>query len=225
MAEVKVYGPRDYPHDGPILDAWGGHYKHAFIALHPFKHRGGAHAPNTITWSEVAREVGSPEFPDFALSVCLAANGMDGRDRPDADRPLIKRLMKFVEEHDLIYPVDATFPLEWCPIVHNLFRRLHTKEAIAKDYITIGEVEVIVPLDELKASNIPRDTRAMIDPSNRLIVTSFPMDTYDSIVGLTHDASEAVGGKVPLEGFSAGPKTTSSWVNERGTYSYPGWLA
>ena len=40
MDEAQIYGPRDYPHKGPILGAWGGHYDHAYIALHPFTYVG-----------------------------------------------------------------------------------------------------------------------------------------------------------------------------------------
>ncbi|MEM7508750.1 MAG: hypothetical protein AAF415_18625 [Pseudomonadota bacterium] len=225
MDKPVTFDPRSYPDDGPILDAWGDHYQHAFIALHPFMGGHRKSHPCPIAWSEVAHGLGSPRFPDFALAVCLAANGMDGTCRPDADRQLISKLMKFVEEQDLRYPIDAMFPLAWCAIFHGIFHRMGAAEVIANDYITIGDIEVTVPLADFQAARLPRETRAVIDPFNRLIITSFPMDTYASIVGLTHEAFEITGNDLPLEGFFAGPSTTSSWVNEPGTYSYDGWLS
>ena len=225
MDEAQVYGPRDYPHEGPILAAWGGHYDHGYIALHPFTYVESAHHLSPIPWSTVARALGSPEFSEFALAVCLAANGMDGSHRPDANKALISDLMGYVRANHLCYPEDSHFPKAWCICVNYLLSKLGTDHAIVSDYTATGPVEQAIRLDDLKDANMPEPVNAVADPSHHFIVTTHPMDTYDSIVGVTQQALDAFGGVLPFEGFAVTSDTTSSWVNQPGTYSYPGWLA
>ena len=228
----RVYGPREHPHRGPVLRAWGGHYDHAFIALHPFVGDDDAPDGHPVSWSDVARGIGKPRFPEFALAVTLAANGMDGSERSDADRNLIAQLMAYVEAHGLEYPEDGRLTNCLRAPVVDILRRIGAKAAVVFD--GHGQHERDLSLDSLAGMPLvgewldyPASNRyptGVCDAANRFVITSFPMDTYYSIVGITAPALSRLGGDLGLEGFWVDERTTDRWVNEPGTYTYPGWL-
>jgi hypothetical protein len=228
----RVYGPREHPHDGPIVRAWGGHYDHAFIALHPFIGDDDAPDGRPVSWSDVARGIGSPSFPEFALAVTLAANGMDGSERSDASRVLIARLMAYVEAQALEYPEDGRFTNCLRAPVIDILGRIDAKAAIVFDghgqherELSLGSLagkQLVGGWLDYPASN--RHPTGVCDAANRFVITSFPMDAYYSIVGITAPALSCLGGDLGLEGFWVDKRTTNCWVNEPGTYAYPDWL-
>jgi hypothetical protein len=228
----RVFGPHEHPHDGPVLAAWGGHYDHAFVALHPFISDDDAPDGAPVSWAEIARGLGGPPFGDFAIAVTLAANGMDGSENSDADRSLIARLMTYVRQHNLEYPDDGRFTNALREPVIDILRRIGTEAAIVFD--GHGQYERELPLDRLIAQKLcgewldypvsRRYPTGVADAADRFVISGFPMDNYYSIIGITTAALERLGGDLRLEGFWAGPQTTFHWVGEPGTYSYPDWL-
>jgi hypothetical protein len=186
-----------------------------------------------VSWTELARALGAPPFADFALAVTLAANGMDGSQRNDADRDLIARLMGLVSHLSLDYPEDAVLPDALRPQVRRILDALGCSEFVVwdehrPDYRTYSTTK----LDELVWSGTwlstsfgyPRPPTSIADPDERFVMSTFPMDTYYSVVGITAPALDRLGGELGLEGFWVGSETPFDWVNEPGTYSYPDWL-
>lgn len=221
LVEDLAYGAWDHPHEGPILSGWAAHYQHVFIALHPFfREDADERITDVIRWGELASKLGGPTFADFALAVTLASNGMDGSGRGDAERDLIGRLMRHVGAELLEYPDDGYFPDALRPQVHRILSKLGATTVIARDQHRGNQTELSL---EALVSDAPFPGRpgAVAHPDRSFIITSFPMDVYHSVVGLTEKAHQALGGELGLEGFWAGPETTDSWVNERGTYTYP----
>ena len=224
MGEAQFPLARLHPHEGPVLAAWGGHYDHAFIALHPFLRCEPEPWRDPVNWAQIAWAIGSPSFPDFALAVVLAANGMSGKQRADADQDLIRRLDSVVKERKLEYPEDGYLPASLCPSFAQLFAMLGSDVVITRDQHSNDEKEISLAELSENPFAVPRFTGALIDVEERMIVTCFPMDTYHSIVGVQSDALMTFGNDLRLEGFYAGPETADRWVNEPGTYAYPTWL-
>ncbi|MEM0991053.1 MAG: hypothetical protein AAGK00_19465 [Pseudomonadota bacterium] len=224
VSEHKSFAPREHPHKGPILDAWAGHYAHAFIALHPFyKQIAHQQEVEAVSWQQVAASLSPAPFADFALAVTLAANGMDGKRRKDADLRLIRDLMDYVQTHGLQYPVDGYVSAALFPDVLRILSALGTETCIARNQHKGREQEITVSDLDKRAFHLEQ-TGALVHPTDTFIITSFPMDTYHSVVGLTADAFDLLEGNLGLEGFWAGSNTSDGWVNEKGTYSYPQWL-
>ena len=214
---IRLREPWDHPWKEPYLPAWGGHYEHAFVALHPFYKDQQAPWVGAVGWAEVARACGSPPFAKFARALWDASYY-----KTDAD-PVLDRL-------DLSTPADSTLNEALVPDCCRMFRALGVETVRLRDNLVKTEAEV--PLATLEADPwavhaeaLAAHATAMFDADHRLIVSTRPRSDWQwSVVALKQDALSALGGRIPLEGFPAGLATGDIWIDEPGTYSYPDWL-
>lgn len=222
---VRLREPWDHPWEGPFLSAWGGHYDHAFVSLHPFYRDRQAPWNDAVGWAEVARACGSPTFAEFARALWDASYY-----RTDADPALVSRIGEVIDRLDLIPPADSSLNESLLPAFCRMFRALGLETARVRDGLRNTEDEVTLAAVEadpwaVHTSRCPHAS-AMYDCAFRLIVTTQASSDWQwSVVGLKSEALDFVGGELPVEGFWAGPKTGPLWIDEPGTYSYPDWLS
>lgn len=222
---MRLREPWDHPWDGPYLPAWGGHYDHAFVALHPFYRDRERPWVGAVSWGEVARACGSPPFVEFAPAVWDLSYY-----ETDADPALVRRIGEVIERLDLIPPADSWLNEALIPACCPLFRALGIETVRVRDNLSRTEAEAPLATIEadpgmVHAEALESWATAVFDASYRLMVTTQPMsDCQRSVVAMTTAAISALGGSVPLEGFLATATTSDCWINEPGTYTYPGWL-
>lgn len=238
LTAIPLDKRRDEPEtDEPMLTWWQGVYDHVFIALHPFVASGivgpsvadHEKAGAQMRWSALARDIGNPDFPDFALALVMASYGVRTEQRQELDLPvppegLVAQLHAAIGARGEDYPWDDSIsPALEVPLAE-AFERMDAQSLVA--WTEFREASSVVSRSTLAApgadwrQRLPDPVHVLQDGQGRMLVTA-SFDDLWSLIALTDAARVAVQPETLFEGFWAGPDTRTDWLNHPGSYQPP----
>ena len=238
LTSIPLDKTRDEPEtDEPMLTWWQGVYDHVFVALHPFVSTGlvgssvadHEKAGAQMRWSELARDIDSPAFPDFAIALVMASYGVRSEVRQKMGLPvppdgLVERLHTAIGARGEDYPWDDSISPALEVGLAEAFSRLGTHSLVV--WTEFREESSVVSCSTLAAPGtewrhrLPHPVHVLQDGQARMLVTA-SFDDLWSLIALTHEAREVAQPETLFEGFWAGPKTSAHWLNHPGSYQPP----
>lgn len=241
LTTIPLDKRRDDPEtDEPMLDWWRGVYDHVFVALHPFVASGKVgpsvadheKAGAKLRWEELARDIGRPAFPDFAVALVMASYGVKPERRRDQSLPvppdgLVERLHEAMGARGEDYPWDDSIsPALEVPLAQ-AFERIGAHALIA--WTEFRDASSVVARSALAAAGtdwrqrLPQPVHVLQDGRGQMLVTA-SFDELWSLIAMTEKARDKIEPDTLFEGFWAGPETPADWLNRPGSYQPPkGW--
>lgn len=162
-----------------------------------------------VAWESVRREIGSPNFQDFALAVWLTTvNGNRGKIEP----AIAKSLQNYLQEKDLYRPGEDFLPAIQEPDVGRFLDALGIEEVECHD--EFRDKRATIPVAAFKAGkkSVSVGTSGVHAVSAKGLLITWPHDLVYSLVCMRDDILQRVDPQDYFEGVWAGSEAWDTFL-------------
>ena len=210
----------------PLLDAFGGRYEAAYIALHPFVSvpewlgwaaTGGypddaeilAHGAR-VPWAQVARSTGIPNGARMSQGLLTSIGALH---EDFMDREAARLLTGFLRTNPVWMPVEGRFePLLQASFLA-IFQAAGRDRLIWVPEFPDMEPAVTLNLEQLRTGGVPFPTRGTLAAEDESFLLTVDWDSFFTLFYGPHEFVRQQTTALALEGFFAEAATEHQWFH------------
>jgi hypothetical protein len=221
------YSQLGYPnYETPLLQAYGGRFSAAFIALHPF-----FRMPASVEWETVSPDISYPDNPYirkygqpvYWQTIMQAIDCDDVRrfyigmftescalQQEYQDRKMARQISEYTKQLDIFYPMEGFFnPLLIEPITQYISHEQTDDLFYLREFEK--EPEVLSVETAIQECDLDGPLRGSLFDVNVTRLTTVDWDDFFTVIYGSNNQLASLLANSPMEGFFCDEQTLHSW--------------